>query len=268
MADIMNSILNLRLLDELARKETPIHRIHPIGKLLITLAFLIFTASFGKYAVAGLLPMALYPLATIILGELPASKLLARALFAAPFILGIGILNPIFDQTPFPIFGHVTITGGWLSFFSIMLRLGLSVLAVLILIATSGMEGICMAMSRLKAPRIFVTQLLLMYRYLELLMEESARIVRAYSLRSRNGGKISFKAWGSFLGRLLLRTVDRAYRIYQAMRCRGFAGEIRPADASAFRTRDFVYISSWLCYFTLVRLINIPEYLGSALKVL
>jgi len=37
MAKVINSLYNMRLLDDLAGKETTIHRLHPITKLLTTI---------------------------------------------------------------------------------------------------------------------------------------------------------------------------------------------------------------------------------------
>ena len=46
----------------------------------------------------------------------------------------------------------------------------------------------------------------------------------AYRLRSNGEKGIRMKDMGSFLGQLLLRSFDRAERVYTAMACRGFSG--------------------------------------------
>lgn len=56
MANMINSLSNMRLLDDLARKETFIHRIHPLIKLLTTVVYLTVVVSFEKYEISGLLP--------------------------------------------------------------------------------------------------------------------------------------------------------------------------------------------------------------------
>lgn len=265
MADLAAAWNNLKFFDELAGRNSVIHRIHPVSKLLTTLAYVVCVVSFGKYEVLPLLPLILYPVVLIILADLPPGELFKRLLPAAPFALGVGIFNPVFDRTPILDWGGFTLTGGWLSFASIMFRFALTVLAVLILIATSGINGVGMALWKLKLPRICVTQLLLLYRYLNILIEETVRTMRAYMLRSPREKGIRFQAWGSLTGQLLLRTMDRAERIYQAMRCRGFDGAIRLYHNRPLRLADWLYFGCWLLFFGSVRYCDLPGLLGRVL---
>lgn len=265
MADLAAAGNNLKFFDELAGRGSVIHRIHPVTKLLTTLAYIVCVVSFGKYELLPLLPLILYPVVLIILADLPPGELFKRLLLAAPFALGVGIFNPVFDRTPMLDWGGVSLTGGWLSFASIMFRFALTVLAGLVLIATSGINGVGLALLKLKLPRIFVTQLLLLYRYLNILIQEAIRTVQAYTLRSPRDKGIRFQAWGSLAGQLLLRTMDRAGRIYQAMCCRGFNGEIRLYHNQPLRLVDCFYFGCWLLFFVTVRYFDIPGLLGRVL---
>ncbi len=261
MSDLASSWNHFKYFDELVAKRTVIHRIHPVAKLLTTVFFLLVVVSFGKYEIIPLLPLFLYPVVLISLADLPAGELFKRTLIAAPFALGIGIFNPFFDHTGF-IIGQYTISGGWLSFISIVLRVELTVLAALILVAVSGIGEVATALFKLRFPRLLVIQLLFMYRYLSLLIEGTARIVRANSLRSAYRQGLQFKVWGSLVGQLLLRTIDRAERIYQAMRCRGFEGKFRLIRQEKFRIQDGIFILIWSGFFLLVRFVNLPEFIG------
>ena len=64
-------------------------------------------------------------------------------------------------------------------------------------------------------PRVLVTTILLTYRYIVLLLQEGNRISTAYALRAPGEKGIHFRAWGSLLGQLLLRSVDRAQLVYE-----------------------------------------------------
>lgn len=256
---------DLRHLDELSNQTTVIHRLSPVAKLLTTLAYLLAVTSFSRYEVTALLPFAFYPIILISLSELPFDIIAKRLVWVLPFILFIGIFNPLFDPTPLTQIGTFSISGGWLSFVSILLRSLLAVTASILLLATTGIEGICSALFRLKVPRIFVIQLLFMYRYLYVLLDELARTLRAYSFRSFHGDSLGFKVWGSLLGQLLLRTIDRAQRIYYAMLCRGFTGEIPLIRHVSITKRDIFYVIVWLVFFLIARFINIPQWLGTLL---
>lgn len=254
-----------RHLDELASGSTPIHRLHPGIKLVTLLLFLVVTASFPKYEIVAMLPLLVFPVALISLGSVPWGLVAQRLLWGLPFVLFIGLFNPLFDQTQVPVFGAATISGGILSFISILLRFCLTVLAVLALIATTGVDALGTAMRGLKIPQVVVIQFLFMYRYLYVLMDEVARTLRAHALRSPSQEKVRLKTWGSLSGLLLMRTLDRAERIHQAMLCRGFNGEMRLSRATGIRQADWVFLTAWAAFFLIVRMSNIPQWLGALL---
>lgn len=262
MTNIMNSIYNMRLMDDLARKETSIHKIHPIAKLLTTVIYLIVVVSFGRYEISGLLSFVSYPVLIFVLAELPVAPILKRILLVEPLIIGVGILNPLFDQHTIVLAG-IVISRGWITFLSIFIKCGLTVTVSLLLIATTGMDKLAVALRMLKIPKIFVLQLLLTYRYISVLIEEVSRMMRAYSLRAPGQKGIHRSVWGSFAGQLILRTFDRAQRVYQSMNLRGFTGEYNTGGVSKLRSKDFAYLAGWSLFFIVARIYNIPMLIGS-----
>lgn len=250
MSKIVDSIYNIRLLDDLARKNTSIHRLHPVSKLLTTIIYLIVVASFNRYEISGLLPFVFYPMVLILLAELPVMPIFKRLLMVQPLIIGIGILNPIFDPR------------GWITFASIMIKSGLTITVCLVLVSTTGLNKIAQALRTLKVPSIFVLQLLLTFRYISVLIEELARMLRAYSLRAPQQKGVRLKDSGSFAGQLLLRTFDRAQRVYDSMRLRGFNGEYHSYGKSNITWKDILYFISWSLFFIIARVYNIPAFLG------
>lgn len=262
MQKIKNSTHNIRVLDDLARKETLVHRIHPLIKLLTTFIYLIIVVSFGKYEISGLLPFIFYPIIIFSLGEIPVAPILRRILFVQPFIIGIGILNPVFDNNIISI-GNLFISRGWITFLSIFIKCGLTVAASILLIATTGMDKLAVALRMLRVPKMFVLQILLTYRYIYVLIEEIYRMLRAYSLRAPRQKGIHISAWGSFTGQLLLRTFDRAERVYQSMNLRGFTGEYNTGNNFKIRYKDFIYLLVWSLFFIIARIYNIPMIIGS-----
>ncbi|RXE60405.1 cobalt ECF transporter T component CbiQ [Acetivibrio mesophilus] len=250
MSKIVDSMYNIRLLDDLARKDTAIHRIHPVPKLLTTIVYLIVVVSFNRYEISGLLPFVIYPMVLILLAELPVMPILKRLLMVEPIIIGIGILNPVFDPK------------GWITFASIMMKCGLTVTACLILVSTTGLDKIAQALRTLKVPGIFVLQLLLTFRYISVLIEELARMVRAYALRAPQQKGVRLKDCGSFAGQLLLRTFDRAQRVYDSMKLRGFSGDYHSYGKSNVTGKDIIYLMAWSLFFIIARIYDIPAFLG------
>lgn len=262
MTNVINSIFNMRLLDDLAQKETSIHSIHPLVKLLTTMVYLVVVISFGKYEIGSLLPFVFYPVLIFALAELPVAPILKRILLVEPLIIGIGILNPLFDHHTI-VLGGIVISRGWVTFLSIFIKCGLTVTVSILLIATTGMDRLGAALRMLKVPKIFVLQLLLTYRYIAVLMEEVARMQRSYLLRAPGQKGVHWRVWGPFAGQLLLRTFDRAQRVYQAMNLRGFTGEYNMGDVAKVRGKDFAYLAVWSFVFIIFRIYNIPMLIGS-----
>lgn len=262
MPKIEAAFFDVGTFEALALKNTIIHRLDSRAKLITTLVFIFTVVSHGKYEVSGLLLFFLFPVSIGILGNLPFSYLFKKLLLVAPFALLIGIFNPILDREVLIHLGPIGISGGWISFFSIMLRFCLTVGAAFILIATTGFHDLCLALIRLGTPKAFAVQLLFLYRYLFVLVDEAARLVRARSLRSFNGKGIGIKETGSLIGHLLLRTLGRARRVYLAMLCRGFVGEFRILHAQAIRQRDILYTLGCSTAFVCMRLYNLPQLLG------
>ncbi|MHB1420842.1 MAG: cobalt ECF transporter T component CbiQ [Bacillota bacterium] len=262
MSNMIESLYNIRLLDELAEKKTIIHNIHPLMKVLTTCVYLIVTVSFNKYEFSGLLPLFFYIIIVIALADIPIVPLLKRMLIVSPFIIGIGLFNPFFDHSPMVVLPWIQISGGWISFFSILTKGVLTILAALVLIATTGMTRIAAALGMIRIPRVFILQLLLTYRYISVLIEEVGRTVRAYSLRSRDEKGIRFSNWGSLAGHLLIRTLERAQRVYHSMCCRGFAGEYNAGGGKRIRIGDILYFTGWGLYFVVIRYFNIPAAIG------
>ena len=263
MLQIESAFLDLGRLDRLGRGDSVIHGLDPRAKLLVTLIFIGTVVSFGRYELSGLVPFLLFPVATATVAGLPLRFLFRRLLLVAPFAILVGIFNPLLDRTVLFHLGPLGVCGGWASFASILLRFFLAVSAAIILIATSGFYELCLALEKLGAPKAFVVQLLLLYRYIFVLVEEAVRLMRARSLRSFGARGTGLQATGSLLGHLLLRTLHRAQRIYLAMQCRGFSGEFHLMKACQLTWIDVVFALAWSVTFLFMRFVNISQRLGS-----
>jgi len=81
----------------------------------------------------------------------------------------------------------------------------------------------------------------------------------------RGGGRpLSIRVYGTLVGRLLLRTWDRAERIYLAMCARGFTGDFRSGQPSRLGRPDIAYVAGWCGLFLLLRTQDVTHWLGTA----
>lgn len=262
MATIDRHFFDIGYMDTLSSQQTAIHQLDPRAKLVTTLVFVAIVVSFGKYEISALIPFFIYPVVLCAIGNVPPIYLIKKLVLVSPFAILLGIFNPLLDRDILINLSGIEISGGWVSFTSILIRFVLTVGAALTLIAVTGFNAVCMALEKLGAPKIFVVQLLFLHRYMFVLVDEAARIFRARSLRAFGGEGTGIKAYGSLVGQLLLRTMDRAQRIYLAMSCRGFEGEINVMQPLRFGPREIGFIFGWSLVFFLMRFYNLPILFG------
>jgi cobalt/nickel transport system permease protein len=249
-------------LDRLSYGDSCVHRLDPRGKVIATGLFLLTVVSFPKYAIAPLIPFFLFPVLMTTLGGIPARFILWKILIVSPFALGIGLFNPLLDARTVTVVPGFVVSAGWLSFLSILLKFALTVSAALLLVATTSFPGVCHALRRLGLPALFVSQLLFLYRYLFVLMEEAMRITRARDTRSFGGRGAGVRIYVRLVGVLFLRTVDRAERVYQAMLSRGFRGDIPTLGRSRMAAGDLVCLAVAAALLGVFRFCPVTEGIG------
>lgn len=263
MSVLEEGLYDLGRLDRLSYKDTPVHRLDPRAKVLTTLVFLVCVVSFGSYDLVPMIPFVIFPVALIAAADLPAGFLMRKLLAVAPFAVFVGIFNPLLDREIIIQIGALSISGGWVSYASILVRFFLTTIAALVLIATTSFSGVCLGLRRMGLPDVLVTQLLLLYRYIFVLGGETMRMARARALRSFGRRGMGIGVYVQILGQLLLRTYARAQRIYQAMLARAFDGEVRLMTSLHFGVRDAAFVLGWSAVFVVFRLVNVPMTLGA-----
>jgi len=265
MANIDGAFLDFKVLDRLSFGDTALHRLDPRAKVLVTILFIISVVSFGKYDLSALFPCFIFPAVMISLGNLPLGFIAKKVLLLTPFVLLVGIFNPLFDREVLVRLGPVGISGGWISCASIVVRTMLTLGAALILVGVTGFPAICGALERMGMPRVLAVQFLFLYRYIFVLTEEGARTSRARELRAFGKKGLGMQTFGSLAGHLLLRTWQRAERIHMAMLARGFVGEFPTRAEFRFGGREYLFLFGWAATFMALRFWNLSEIIGSAL---
>ena len=249
-------------MDELAAGRSPVHRLHPLAKLLATIAYIAAVVSCGKYALSSMTPMLLYPVLLFQISGVPARACFRKLRFVLPLVLAVGAFNPLFDRAPMLAVGGVAVSGGVISMLTLALKGVLCLSASFLLMATTPVDALCAALRKLRVPGMLTTLLLLTWRYVGVMTRELAVMTDAYRLRAPGQRGVHVSAWGSFLGQLLLRSMDRAGELYSSMRLRGFDGEFHYAEAPPFRAADAVYLALCAGLFALFRRVDVADLLG------
>lgn len=253
----------LREMDALAAGTSVVHRLHPLCKLLVTVTYIFIVVSFHKYDLTGLIVMVLYPVFLFQAAGIPVHVCFYKLRVVLPLVCAVGLVNPFLDHVPLMQIGNLIITGGIISMLTLMLKGCLALMASFLLVATTTIDVLCGALRKLHVPKVLTALLLLTYRYVGVIMAEASAMSQAYSLRAPGQKGIHILAWGSFLGQLLLRSMDRAQELYSSMELRGFQGEYFYRDIPACRVGDVLFTVIGISLFVCARVVNIARMLGS-----
>jgi cobalt/nickel transport system permease protein len=262
MTSLHSAVLDLKLLDLSGRGTTSLHRLDARAKVVVTLVFILCVISYDRYELAALFPYFIFPAVMIALSSIPPIFIAKKIALLLPFVLVVGAFNPLFDREIILQLGPCGISGGWVSFASILIRSILTVVAAFILIGITGFTSVCQALERLGMPQVFAVQLLFLYRYIFVLAEESDRASRARLLRSCGKKGLGIRSFGSLIGHLLMRTWQRAERIHTAMLARGFTGKFNTFRQSRFGVPEICFVVTWSAFFIFLRLQNVSQMLG------
>jgi cobalt/nickel transport system permease protein len=250
--------MHVHFLDPYQAGSSPVHRLDPRAKFVLTVAFILATAltPVGAWPVYALL-FALI-LSVEILSELGVGKVLRRAMLAFPFVLAA--LPVIFTLEGAALFtiplGPWSLTvyqPGLERFLSIAFKSWISVQAAIVLATSTPFPDLLVAMRTVRIPRLLVAIFALMWRYLFVLADETLRMVRARASRSghsdqpslKPGGSLGWRArvTGGMAGSLFLRAFERSDRIYMAMLSRGYDGEVRAASLPRMATSSLLVLA-------------------------
>ena len=106
----------------------------------------------------------------------------------------------------------------------------LAAVAVLnLLILVTPITTVMDSLAWFRVPSVVIDTMMLMFRYISVLSEESARMYRAQESRCGHSSRVSYLRkianFGSIAGALLMRAFDRAIKVGDAMASRGYTGK-------------------------------------------
>ncbi len=197
--------------DTYRHKSTPGHHLDPRSKLLVALLYVGFVL---------LTPHLSQPKALAYTGFLCVMGLLCR-------------VSPRFLVTRIGTLGPFIILMGlsaWMSHLSmayveqVLGKAFLSIGAMTILSVAVPFPDMLRALQEVHVPRLFILFLAFLYRYASVLGRETLKLERGWKARYFGHGFIGrWRELGHILSALLVRSYERAERVYAAMLSRGFS---------------------------------------------
>lgn len=222
-----------------------VHRLDPRGKLVVAAFFSLLLALSGTYptALAGLGLAGLY----LALARLPLKRVLLRLVLVNSFVFFLWLVLPFtYPGEELTRFGPLAVTrqGVWLTGL-ITLKSNAIVITLLALLATSPVITLGQALQQLKVPDKLCHLLLFTYRYIHVLEQEYQRLLQAMKVRGfqPRTDLHTYRSYAYLVAMLLVRSYDRAERVFQAMLCRGFQGKFYSLAAFSWKPRDWLFLA-------------------------
>ncbi|MEB1806104.1 MAG: cobalt ECF transporter T component CbiQ [Bacillaceae bacterium] len=159
--------------------------------------------------------------------------LLKRYLLITPFVLLMTV--PLVFGGGFPI-DPDRVTFALL----IILKAVTSMTILTIILETQSVDQFMNSLAHLKVPPIMISVLLLSYRYVFMFLDDIQKMQLALKTRFFNGGISikNLKVYGQLTGALLLKSLDRSEKVFQAMVSRGFSGNLCFGEARQITKSD------------------------------
>ena len=230
--------MHVHLADQYRHGSSYIYRLDPRTKIIVTVVFILTVSltPFGYWLVY-LLLYSFLGLAAFT-SRIGLWFLFRRSFIALPFALAaVALPFTIPGQTliTLPLFGGLSLSvEGTVRFVSIVIKSWISVQAAILLVTATTFPDLLWGLRALWVPQQLVSVIGFAYRYLFVVSDEAVRLMRARSARSasirarRSGGSLFWrgKVAGRMVGSLMLRSIERSERVYQAMLARGYTGQV------------------------------------------
>ena len=260
MADITKA-LNL---DELASKDSPIHRLDGRIKLISTV-FIIVIAAFSNNIFIPII-LEIFLLIIIKIAKLSYIDSFKRIALLLPFGGAIIIFQPFIHP------GNILWSYSWIKItdtglnWAILLitRMIVSLTSIVILSSTSPMQQIVASFRRLKMPKDLAMILSIMVRFLFVFIDELAAIRK--SQKSRNfhiHSKLTPYKWrikqvGYSIAMMFVKSYEQGERVYKSMISRGFSDKSDLFnEKTSLEKSDYIYISTIIILIIILQIIII-----------
>lgn len=229
-------------IDRYSDLDSPLHNFEPRLKLVsfLALTFSVVLLSQVKLAALGFA----VALGLVISSKLPFSFLIYYAKWAALFTLPFLIILPFTVKgEKLWSLGSLVITKEGIEYGTILVLRALSAaMLMLTMVATTGFAETIKALDKLGIPEKLTQLVTFSYRYIFVLIWEAKRLIRALKARGfrQRADLYTLKTMGKVIGTLFLKSYERAERVHQALKSRGYQGGFRSSSSFKVRNKDLL----------------------------
>jgi cobalt/nickel transport system permease protein len=213
---------------------SPVHRLAPETKVVSTFAFVICVALTPREQMWAFGVHAAVALSIVVLAGLPARVVLARLAVIIPFLTFAALVPFVAGGEEIEVLGIGLSRDGLWGAWNVAAKASIGATASIILSATTSVPEILRALTRLRVPKVLVSIMAFMMRYLDLLVDQLGRMRTSMTARCHDPRWLwQAKPIASSAGALFVRSYERGERVHQAMLSRGFTGTMPDLEDQA-----------------------------------
>lgn len=174
----------------------------------------------------------------------PIKEILKRLIPVNIFMVLVWVFLP-FTHAGTPIYQiwmfTITKEGVWYAWI-ITVKSNALMLMLILLILSTPLVTIGNAIQQLGLPQKLVYLLFFTYRYIHVIQQEYIRLSNAMKIRGfvPKTNLLTYKSYAYLVGMLLVKSVERAKRVHNAMRCRGFCGKFYCLNEYHLSQTDYI----------------------------
>ena len=229
--------------EQFAAGDSFIHNLDPRVKIIVAILLSVVVAVSTKFSV--LVTALAVSIFLIALTKLSIRKVSYRLLVVNGFILFLWFFLPFTfkGEALFNIGPFVGTKEGILYVSRITIKCNTILLTMIALLTTIHIYTLGYAMGRLFVPDKIIHLFLFTYRYIHVIYKEYHRLINAMKIRGfiPRTNVHTYRSYAYLVGMLLVKSSDRAERIYRAMLCRGFHGKYYTLTRFSITAADILY---------------------------
>ena len=226
-----------------------ISRLDPRMKLVAVFLFSVIVAV--SYKMSALLFALSISVIVVLASKVPIKEIFKRALPVNIIALFLWLFLP-FTVNGNPLFckGSLCITKeGVLYATLITIKSNTMILMLIALISSTPISTLGHAMHELPVPKKLVHLLFFTFRYIHVIYGEYHRMATAMKIRCfvPKTNLHTYTTYAYMIGMLLVKSSDRAQRVYNAMLCRGFNSNFYSLNKFSLTSKDLFAFCIMLC---------------------
>jgi cobalt/nickel transport system permease protein len=245
LADISHALEQTLFAEKIAQKEGLLQHLDARIKVLALILLLLAVGLSHNLAI--LLGLYLLLLGLAWASAVPMVFYIKRVWLFMPFFTGIVAIPALFI-TPGPALVHLPLglvitQSGLVSALFLLLRVGTSVSAAVLLVLSTPWNTVLKALGVMRLPDVVVLILGMTYRYIYLFLQAANEMFlsRQSRILRRLDGASERRLVAASAGTLLNRSLQLSSEVYLAMQSRGFRGTPRTMDTFQMQGRDWFF---------------------------